>query len=175
MSIEQLNWEIIVGVSSAVIALCALVTALWQGIESRKHNKISFRPHLTTWSHNKSEQGIYAVDLLNNGLGPAIIKSFEIKVDGKVISGEGTEPIAKALKILFPNISYEAHYEFLGKDHAMGEKQTCRVVLVKFTTTPLPGSDFVEHALKKADLEINYESFYGEKFFFSTANERPNK
>ncbi len=170
-----MNWELVVGVSSAVIALCALAISIWQGIQTRNHNKISFRPHLTTWSHNQSKQGVYAIDLMNNGLGPAIIKSFTIKVEGKIISGEGTDPIAKALKIIFPNIGYTAHYEYLGKDHAMPEKQNCHVVAIKFNTDPLPGSDFVEHALNKADLEINYESFYGEKFFFSTVNEKPNK
>lgn len=171
---NTMNWEIVIGVSSTVIALCALGTSTWHGIQSRAHNKISCRPHLTTWAHNKSSQGIYAVDLLNNGLGPAIIKSFVIKVDGNVITGDGIKPIEKALKVLFPNEQYNAEYEYLGKNHAMPAKAMCRVVAIKFLSEKPPSSDYVEHTMNKADLEVEYESFYGEKFAFSTVDERPN-
>ncbi len=170
-----MNWEIVTGVASSIIALCALVFSIWQGVQARKHNRISFRPHLTTWAHNEHLKGIYAVDLLNNGLGPALIKSFTIKVDGKKISGEGTEPIDKAVKILFPNEQFNAHYAYLGEKYAMGAKDKCRVVIIQFYGEKLPSNDYVEHTINRADLEVEYESFYGEKFFFNSADEKPNK
>ncbi|TNE81241.1 MAG: hypothetical protein EP334_02535 [Gammaproteobacteria bacterium] len=171
----QLSWEIVIGISSSVIALCALIYSIGQGKQLQKHNRLSFRPHLTTWTHNEHRQGRYAVDLLNNGLGPALIKTFTIKVDGKKISGNGTEPIDKALKIIFPNDKYDAHYSYMGENYSMGAKDKCRVVIVQFFGEQLPSSDYVEHNLNRAELEVEYESFYGDKFFFSTAEEKPNK
>lgn len=170
-----LSLELIVGASSVLIALCALFTAIWQAIQSRKHNKISFRPHLASWSHSRSNQGIFAVDLMNNGLGPALIKSFVIKVDGKSIPGKGVEPMEKALKVLFPKERYQAEFEFLGKNHAMPAQNKCRVMAIKFLDDQAPSAEKFEKTLDKSDLEVEYESFYGERFFFSTQDERSNK
>lgn len=74
-------------ISSAIIALCALGYTVWQGKQAQKHNKSSFRPRLVSWSNQDSSKGIYVVDIINNGLGPALIESFTIKIDGKVIAG----------------------------------------------------------------------------------------
>lgn len=140
--------------------------SIWQGIQARKHNRISFRPHLKTWTQNGYTEGIYAVDLLNNDLVPALIKAFTIKVDGKKISGEGAEPIGKAVKILFPNEQFYAHYAYLGEKYVMGAKEKWRILNIQFYGEKLPSSDYVEHTINRADLEVRYESFYGEKLFF---------
>ncbi len=94
----NLNWEVLTGISSSVIAICALAYTIWQGKQAQLHNKLSFRPHLTLWSHRNHGQGTYEFDVINNGLGPALIESFIVKVDGKELSGEGSDPIIKALK-----------------------------------------------------------------------------
>ena len=78
----------IIGISSGIIALCALIFAIWQGYETRKHNKLTYRPHLTTWQFYNSEKRLYSLTLKNNGLGPALIQSFIVKVDGKELSKE---------------------------------------------------------------------------------------
>ena len=110
--VEKLDWQVLVGISTTIIALCALLFTIWQGIQVRKHNRLSCRPHLTTWTHSEEEKGQYSVELINNGLGPALIEQFLVKVDGKVVPGEGTEPVEKALEILFPNFHYKSHHSF---------------------------------------------------------------
>lgn len=95
-----------IAIASFSVALCAFVFSFWQAKIVRDHNKISVKPHLTTWNSVDHDNGIYVVHVLNNGIGPALINKFEIRVDNKVISGDGTEPIEKALKILFPNQPY---------------------------------------------------------------------
>ncbi|GKT11653.1 MAG: hypothetical protein ISEC1_P0620 [Thiomicrorhabdus sp.] len=91
-----MDWSAITGISSSIIALCALAYTAWQGIQTREHNKLSFRPHITSWSYRNSESGVYVTEVMNNGLGPALIESFTVKVDGKVISGNNTDVIEKA-------------------------------------------------------------------------------
>jgi len=171
----DIDWQVITGISSTVIALCALVFSFWQGAQIKKHNMLSFRPHLTTWTRQNSDTGFYTVELINNGIGPAIIEDFVLKVDGKRISGDGTEPIEKALKILFPNLSYQSNHSYLAKNYSMAPKERCVVVSVQFSGPQLPSSEAVEHALNRGDLEISYKSFYEENFHYSSQEEKSNK
>ena len=164
-----------VAISSAVIALCALIFSFWQAKITRDHNKISVKPHLTTWNTIGHENGSYAVHVLNNGIGPALIKKFEIRVDDKVISGEGTKPIEKALKILFPNQPYQSHNSHMGNNFALGAKENCRVTSIQFKEGFNMNPEQVEHAFNRADLIIEYESFYGKKDILDTRIERLNQ
>lgn len=169
------DWQVVTGISSAVIALCALGLSIWQGILARTHNRLSFRPHLTTWVHSDAEKGFYAVELINNGIGPAVIEEFSVKVDGKLVSGDGTEPIAKALKIVLPNLPYRSQQSYLATGYSMAPKERCTVIAVQFLGQPLPSKEFVEHAINRGDLEISYKSFYDERFPFSTQEEKSKK
>ena len=170
-----MDWQVITAISSTVIALCALGFSVWQAAQARKHNRLSFRPHLTTWTHRNPEKGFYAVELINNGLGPAVIEEFLLKVDGKRISGDGAESIEKALKIVFPNLSYQSHQSYVAKGYSMVPKERCTVVAVQFLAPQLPSPEFVEHAFDRSDLKISYKSFYEELFYLSTQEEKSNK
>ena len=170
-----MDWQIVIGISSTVIALCALWFSLWQGVQARKHNRLSFRPHLDTWIHSNAEKGFYAVELINNGIGPAIIEEFSVTVDGKRISGNRAERLEKALKIILPNLSYQSHQSFLAKDYSMAPKERCTIVAIQFAGPQFPPKDFVEHALNRGDIEISYNSFYEERFHLSTREEQSNK
>jgi hypothetical protein len=77
--------------------------------------------------HRDAGKRFYAVDLINNGLGPALIEDFTIKVDGKIIHGERSEPVEKALKILFPNHHYNSYHSFLAKGYSMASKDKCNI------------------------------------------------
>ena len=101
-----MDWQIVIGIASIVIASCAVIVSVWHGWVTRKHNKLSCKPHLTTWNYSAEKEGCYAVELMNNGLGPALIKEFLIKVDGKVIHGEGSKVIEKALKTARAQFGY---------------------------------------------------------------------
>ncbi len=167
-----MDWQTISGISSTIIALCALIFTILQNKRAQKHNKLSFRPHLTSWTHKNSGNGFYAVELMNNGIGPALIESFTIKVDGKIISGEETEPIEKALKILFPKIDYQSRQSYFAKGYSMGAKEKMTLVAIQFTEKPPPTPEVVNHAFNRTDLIVNYKSFYEEPFTYSTADEK---
>ena len=175
MDCVDVDWQVITGISSTVIALCALVFSFWQGAQIKKHNRLSVKPHLTTWTHRNSDKGFYAVELINNGIGPAVIEDFVLKIDGKRISGDGTEPIEKALKILFPNFSYQTNHSYLAKNYSMAPKERCTVVSVQFVGPQFPSPEVVEHALNRGDLEISYKSFYEEDFYYSSQEEKSSK
>lgn len=169
-----ISWEAIAGIASAVIALCALALTLRQAIVARRHNKLSVTPHLTTWSHSDEGNNRYQIDLLNNGIGPARIKSFSIQVDGQVINGEGTEPIEKALKILFPRYSYHSYQAYVANGYMMSEKENRPLVIIQFFGSQVPKSEEVDHATRRARLIIDYESIYGDKHRLDTDDFKSN-
>ena len=70
--------EIYIAFTSAVVAACALGVTIWQGRQNYKHNKLSVRPFLSTMEcHTKQgDIGHVTFELVNCGIGPAIIKNF---------------------------------------------------------------------------------------------------
>ena len=158
------DWNLISGVSSAIIALCALGLTIQQTRISQRHNKLSVQPHLTTWIHSDHSSHFYTVDLLNNGIGPAFIKEFKILIDGQPLTGEGTEPIEKALKVLFPNYQYTSRQAFVDAGYSMAVNETRQVAIVKFEGINLPTPEEVEQSIKRASLLITYTSIYDEIF-----------
>lgn len=171
----ELNWQVISGISTTVIALCALALSIWQGMQTRRHNRLSFRPHLISWTNRDAEKGFYTIELINNGIGPALIEEFLVKVDGKVISGQGTEPIENGLKILFPNLEYTSLHGYVAKDYSMAAKDKVTIVAIKFLKQPFPTLEVMDRAYNRVSLDIPYKSFYGEHFHFPTQDEKSNK
>jgi hypothetical protein len=167
-----MTWEAIAGLSSAVIALCAFGITIWQVHITRRHNKLSVTPHLTTWAHSDKVKNMYSVELLNNGIGPALINSFQIQVDGHPIIGEGNEPMEKALKILFPQYQYSSGQSFLSKGYMMSAKETRNLITIQFYGEKFPTPEEFEHATKRARLIIGYESIYKVKATLDTFRQR---
>jgi hypothetical protein len=167
-------WEVIARASSTVIALCALGLTVWQAYIARRHNKLSVRPHLTTWIHSDKTNHIYTVDLLNNGVGPAFIKDFKLLVDGHAIVGEGYEPVEKALKVLFSKYQYTSCHAFVGPGYGMAANESRQLMAVQFRGTNLPKPEEVDHAIKRARLLINYSSIYEETFVLDSDALRAN-
>lgn len=164
-----LSWEAIAGLSSAVIALCALGLTIWQAHIARRHNMLSVAPHLTAWRHSDKTNNLFSVELLNNGIGPALIRSFQVQVDGHVIAGEGYEPIEKALKVIFSQYQYSSYQSFVSNGYAMSPNEARPLVTVQFSGERLPQPEEIEHATKRIRILIEYSSMYGEPFVFDTA------
>ena len=91
--LKTIDWQIVTGMSTFIVALCALVVSVWYVRQGIKHNRLQVRPHLDTWTETNPQKGLYQIMLMNNGLGPAIIEDFSVKIDGNIIPDIGTEPI----------------------------------------------------------------------------------
>lgn len=63
------------------IAVLALLVSLDQAWQTRKHDKLSVRPYVYVSFRHSYEEGA-GWTYSNFGLGPAILKSFEVRVDG---------------------------------------------------------------------------------------------
>lgn len=146
---------------SVLIAVCAFIITVWQTWVTRKHNRLSVKPWLSTWVETNSIPYSYEIRLNNIGIGPAIINSFDIYVDGHKVEGSGLEPITKTVHILFPTKSPTILYSsYLGKGGILGANASLRILLIQFTPENLPAPELMEHIQKRVKLVIRYTSIY---------------
>lgn len=150
-----------------IIAVGAVAVSVWQGQLSRQHldlaqenirisqehNKLSVRPYLDFFS-GWVEENEWRLLLMNEGVGPAIIKAVELTFDGKTYSHwdallDGAD--IRDLRINSTN---------LGKDSPFKtDKEVIFVTLRRNSSNPKPMG---------ISILIKYTSIYDEPFEIST-------
>lgn len=80
--------EIYIALASAAVAACALGVTILQGRQNHKHNMLSVRPFIGALEHYENVDNIKQItfELINSGVGPAIIKNFTLLYDGKEVA-----------------------------------------------------------------------------------------
>lgn len=84
-----------IALASATVAAAAFIVAVWQGVLTRRHNRLSVIPHLRIDSLLGGDP--VEIILSNRGAGPAIIKRSDIFADSPT-TGSAVEQMASALK-----------------------------------------------------------------------------
>lgn len=156
------NWEVITAISSGTVAILALGATFYQAHLMRLHNRISVTPKLTTWKTTRTESGnmLLALRVKNSGIGPAEITSFEIFIDQKKMNGEQTEPIEKAVSLLFPNTQYNPEYAFVAAGHFLAAGDEFDLVNLSFQKDHEPTTEQLKNFKDRARLVIKYRSMY---------------
>ncbi len=94
--LKGLSAEMVVALGATFVSLCALTVSIIetnimyeqssimyeQRIEERTYQRASVWPNLAFMPSR--DNNLHSISLVNNGVGPAIIKSFNISVDGTV-------------------------------------------------------------------------------------------
>jgi hypothetical protein len=152
----------IIAISAAVIALLAMAATFWQGYVARTHSRISVRPHLDWGKQSYVGRPLY-VELINNGLGPAIVESLTISWDSAnfvVTNLELPQFITDELK----KCTFPTEWMTLSPGTPIGAGQRLKLLSL---TPPPENSQSCEQALsliKRFRFTIKYKSFYGEFF-----------
>jgi len=146
---------------SLFVAACALSLTIWQGIESRNHNRLVVKPRLTIYDdHSAFGSGLF---FKNIGLGPAIFRAVIFKDGDKVLE---TKEFTKYLQERIP-ISLRKHGFYVrrpGKNQAIeAEGSPCMILGTKDTLEPEEMIMFLE-AIKNFYIKIVYESMYGDLY-----------
>ena len=89
--------EIIIPFSLALIALTALGIAVWQGFETRHHNRSSVKPYLEV-NYDLSPTEPIKIVIKNQGIGPAIITKMTCNVDGMTFDAFSLETLNACFK-----------------------------------------------------------------------------
>lgn len=138
------------------ISLLALGVTVWQAHLGRVHNKLSVRPYLAGHS-SSTEDGIYRLELRNDGLGPAIVTGARVYRDGVLVEGEGPPLVNKAFEAI-PGCEL-LEREFFYLDFVIPAGRSVEICAVKFSPEI---SDIDTFLANRITLELDYKSAYDE-------------
>lgn len=164
-------WKLIAENSSSIIAICALILTVWQLFVTRRHNKLSVTPYLTTWSHIDHDNGNYSLDIMNNGVGPALIKTFQIFVDGRKVESQDLGLMEKTLEILFPTsvYKYSSYKSYLSDGYMMATNEKRNLVSIQFVGQNFPTPEEIKRISDRVKIIIEYESIYRQKLTYDSS------
>ncbi len=159
------NSSIVVAITSAFIAVCALGVTVWQGLQNLKHNKLSVLPLISLTNEISVINDVnikgdlnYKIVLTNQGVGPAIIKKFELLFDGETVLFNDADTYEKFLD--------SKTKKFTGRNFAQRKQGSIikvgeRLILWEFNYHEHQDTSEVE----KLGLRIEYESIYQDEVF----------
>ncbi len=152
----------ITAIVSIFIAVVALSFSIWQGMQNRKHNRLSMYPYLVIEGirDRNNNEAIVGFTIKNEGIGLAFIKEFVLYYNGKEISRNNGDNYRK---FLFGDIVKSEGYKptktsHLGFDTLMkvGEERT--LWLAEYNPEETDGS-----IISRLDFYIKYHSIYGKQ------------
>ncbi|WNO76769.1 hypothetical protein [Streptomyces sp. AM8-1-1] len=151
--------EIVVATCAVVIALASLGVAVWQAHTTREHNRRSVRPVLQL--HRGTHEGaLSGIRLTNAGLGPALVVSTHVTLDGELI-GRWDKTCADRVRADLPT-----HLNAV----TFGEGEVLPIGYSEYLLS-LPAYDPHLHASiadilsRRLAIAIHYESLYGGEGF----------
>lgn len=161
--------------AAEIIALCALLFTGYSTYATRRHDRLSVKPHLTTFVHRsqKPGEGFLAISLLNNGLGPALIDSYEILIDGSPLKIKNSNEAEKPLREVLGSLNFNHSVTVLGKQYSMPANERKDILILQFEAKTNTDFESVEEKLNRFDLVVKYRSMYGKSFEYdSRENDR---
>lgn len=156
----------------SIIALLALFVAIWSITSSRKHNKLTVRPHLYESIEIDSVNLICGFYIKNKGLGPALIKSTAYYLDGAEVEFKELINVVEKLPSEFG-----IHINRLKSGSAISKDEKCSIIEIKWDGLKyeLPENKeamrrivndikgFSSQLSKRFGIVVEWESSYGEK------------
>ncbi len=164
----KIAWEFLGKNGEQIVTILALVVAVGGFWIQRRHNRLSVRPHLLEFTDKQHHNKRVVFLLQNNGVGPALIKSYELLLDNKKKSDGSTYNIEELAKELLKGIKCKSRRTQLGDDYSMPANTSVPVFDIVLDDAEPSSIDDIVKLFNRADLVVKYESFYKEKFVFDT-------
>jgi hypothetical protein len=155
------------GTIALVISIFAFFISIINAYETRQHNRLSLRPYLQI-NFIINETGL-GWTILQTGLGIAIVKTFEVTVDGKPVTG--WKNLFQTLNI--PTEKIGVKYNILYKGNALMPKTTSSNLL---WIPPNSTAVTLAQNANRIEIKVCYCSIYEECWLTSsesTSNEIP--
>lgn len=127
----------------------------------RKHNRLSVRPFVI--SHIERDKNAILIYLRNDGLGPALIKGFYIKLGNKEIVNPNNDPYKNLVLSDDKEItSFEYEYFIPTVNSTIKANDKVQLLKVTFGKEDDELLDLVE---ERFNFRITYASMYEDKLF----------
>jgi len=158
--------DTITAFAAVIIALIALALGILDHSETRKHDRLSVVPRLTYDYLLASVHQDISIEISNNGLGPAIVKEFNIYMDGKKLEDFGARGWLYAMELLLNVLSETAQPNvfFFNSGDTMKRGDTKK--LISFSRENLTQEDMlvIIDFFSRLSINIKYESLYGDTY-----------
>lgn len=159
--------DTIVAITGTFIALLALGITIWEGRESRKHNRLSVRPSLRFDIFFSTKESSRIV-LCNVGLGPMIVKKIQIITRDHVIDANKQDWVKEVIRHLAQTGLKNGHLgafslnptTFELDDIIQAGEQLNLLEMIDDKSE----DRYFSKALTRLGLRVEYQSFYGERF-----------
>lgn len=163
--------------AALLVSICALLLTINQARMTRKHNKLTVRPHLTSFTTHVPHPDISGVTLIkftlsNNGIGPAVIRTYEPMFDEKALDPTKFDELLALAKEVLPIsiLDQECWFGFFRKGYVMAKDEEMNVAIVAVVPTIDTNHQALEEALQRFHIKVGYESMYGEAFTYDSRN-----
>ncbi len=151
----------IISIAALVAALAAVGVAVWQGAETRRHNRRSVKPHLTYYTFFSANHPCAGLELSNNGVGPAVITRFEVLVDGTLMPNDGARGWHRALEILSLEPGW-ALFHWLDPDDAIRVGESLWLLAIPEKHLNPERERLLRDAIPRLEVRVEYRSVYDE-------------
>ncbi|HEX6588681.1 MAG TPA: hypothetical protein VF039_06635 [Longimicrobiales bacterium] len=146
-----------------LIAIVAIALAVWEGLENRRHNRLTVQPRLNASidAGRNSDQEYVRMALESSGLGPAVLTRFVIYFDGvaqDTTMNTDTHPWANVIAgVEQDGMSINAQAYGMGSYIPSGEER----VLFEATRQYDAAAPSLSDILDRIAVQVCYCSIYG--------------
>ena len=162
-------WSFLKTHASEITAICALLFTAYQAWLIRKHNRLSVKPNIITYPYRDKTgyTGKIQVELLNHGLGPAVIQEYKILLDNTDTGIKNINDAELALtKLLDNKIVIHKSVEILSKGYHVAAKEKKVVFGLIFPINETQRFEDFLKMLERISLIVTYKSLYGKSFIY---------
>lgn len=157
----------LIATAALVVAVLAMVATFWQAHVARSYGRISVRPHLD-WGTNRFPGKPIVLYFLNSGLGPAIIDSLTLTLDGKSFPIEGMD-LPTEIRDEVMSIAGHAEWNLFSKGTPIANGAQINLFCFENQSLGLLPHNQAIALLDRIGVEIHYSSMYNEKFVLRRA------
>lgn len=155
--IRKIDYQLFAG----FVATIALISSVYQIFTTRRHNKLSVKPFLNFNREVHHESKHYKIELVNNGIGPAIITSYSIYFNSQPVTVDILSDEMKFGKILELPGKTQFTVDLPPKNYILSCND--KILLFEVKTDPLFEISHND-IFSKIKIELKYESIYKQKY-----------
>jgi len=152
--------DMILSLSALATAVLSICVTVWLGMETRHHNRLSVRPRLDITFNAGSHSLGYEV--VNHGLGPALVTSVRVQVDGREQTGDGPRGYGDLLRVVGA-VPQDLVMDAFGAGSMLPAGEARRLFAVRMDG-PAGRDSLIRAVYGRTAVEIRYQSMYGEDF-----------
>jgi hypothetical protein len=149
------------GSVAMVTAVAAIALGVWDSAQNRRHNRLSVSPYLVCDYSIAATPGstTFVINLSNEGIGPAIIRSVEIQLPDALGGGRSNEwgPVVAVLRER--GVTVQNYWNFEGGE-ALGVQKSQE--LLRAIVASSDRSDDILQQLGAIQVQVQYASVYGD-------------